>query len=233
MSLIITNPTIQAAVASAVALPLLFASFVLLEPALVVGQTDSNDFTIQQTINNEIAFTAQPQNVVMDTPLTGLTGGTSNGSTTFSVATNNPNGYTVAIRFANAGSGNAMAYNSSPTDTFITNGPGTVSFDFDPPAANSPALFAYTVDGAHAAQTFRSTASTCDSGAGSTDGESCFLMQSTITTNEEIMRRTSASAGGDGDSLDLYFRVVVGQDPDPVLPSGTYTATATLTAQEL
>ena len=231
MSPIITNPTIQAAVASTVALPLLFASFVLLEPALAVGQTNSNDFTIQQTIDNEIAFTAQPQNVVMDETLGGLLGGTSNGSTTFSVATNNPTGYNVSIRFDDAGSTNcAMRYNAD-NSICISNGPSTVSYDFVPPAANQPAQFAYTVNGTHAAQTFRSTGTTCESGT--TDGESCFIMQSSISSDFEIMRRTSASAGGGGDSLELHFRVVVGTDPDPVLPSGVYTATATLTASEL
>lgn len=234
MSPIITNPTVQAAVASVVALPLLFASFVLFEPALAVGQTSSDEFTIEQTINNEIAFTAQPQNVVMDTALTGLTGGTSNGSTTFSVATNNPNGYTVGIRFDDTGStGCAMRYNSDNT-VCIGNGPSSVSFDLDPPASNQPAEFAYTVDSAYAEQTFLSDGvSACNDSGGSTNGERCFLMQSSIATDEIIMRRTEASAGGSGDSMDLYFRVVVGQDPNPVLPSGTYTATATLTATEL
>ena len=230
------HPTTSAALSSLLMMMLMSAMYLAFEPVVVSGQDATSDsFTITQTIDDAIAFTAQPQPVSMSDSLSGLTGGAAIGSTTFSIATNNPDGYTVRIQFADEGtgtsSGDAMI-NTENSDVSIPNGPSTVSYDLDIPAINQPAAFAYTASGDFTEQTFRSSGSDCDQSAGTATGENCWLMQGTITSPEPIMTRTESTSGS-GDEGVVHFRVVVGPDPDPGLPAGTYTATATLTAIQL
>ena len=230
------HPTTSAALSSLLMVVLMSAMYLAFEPVVVSGQDATSDsFTITQTIDEAIAFTAQPQPVTMDDSISGLTGGAAVGSTTFSIATNNPDGYTVRIQFADEGtstaSGNAMVGDDN-SDVAIPNGPSTVSYDLDIPAINQPAAFAYTASGDFTEQTFRSSGTECNQSAGTATGENCWLMQDTITTPEQIMTRNESTSGS-GDEGVVHFRVVVGPDPEPGLPAGTYTATATLTAIQL
>ena len=230
MSPIITNPTIQAITASAVALPLLLVSFMLFEPALVLSQSDDTEFIITQSIDTQISI-SEPLNVSMGPGIDGLTGGASTGTTTFEVATNSASGYAVAITFADIGtatsSGNAMIYNSN-TDFSIGNGPTAMAATLPVPGSGQPSQFAFTVDSDQAPAVFRNTAGVC--GSGTTNGVNCFIMNTTLGTGVTIMESNTASAGGSGDEASLHFRVVVGPNANPVVPNGTYTATATLTA---
>ena len=221
-----SNPISSAFIAAVVALPLVFAAYFSFEPAVVMSQGPEQEFTITQTVDEEIAFTADPNDVTMDTTLTGLTGGTSNGTTTFSVATNSSTGYSVDIRFEVGGGDRVLVYNDDPSIGF-TNISGTQD-DLVPPGSNEAALFGYSLVGDNVVATFGDDGSTCDSSTTGTGG-ACFFMQSTPTSNETIIT-SSSPTDGSGNENSIVFRAVVGQDPDPGLPAGTYTATATLTA---
>ncbi len=230
---IITNPTIQAIIASVVALPLMFVSFLLFEPALAVGQSDDAEFIITQSIDTQISVT-EPDDINLS-GIDGLTGGDSQGSTSFFVATNNNNGYTVDITFEDTGTGpdadgQAMVFDSNNA-VAIQNGPTAPVFTLPAPTdPGEPSAFAFTVDSDQAAQNFRESSGDCNETSGSTTGENCFMINGDITVPLEIMTSNSATAGGDGDEATLVFRVVVGPNADPVVPNGTYTATATITA---
>ena len=211
----------------------LYTSYILLEPMVAVGQ--SEEFVITQEITQDIAFTADPNDVVLLTnqsdptsnEISGLTGGVSNGVSTFTIATNSPDGYTVRLRFDDAGSGNAMAYTNDPANFFISNGPPTPVFNLNLPASATPAIFAYTVSGSDAHERFRNNGTNCEAAAGTANGTNCFFMQSSITSNTAIFSSNAPTPGTTGN---VHFRAAIGPDTDPVLPTGTYTATATLTA---
>lgn len=220
MSQITNNQTVRAFVAAVTMVPLLLAGFLVFEPTVTTGQ---ETFTIKQEILEEIAFTTAPQNIEMDTQLQGLTGGISNGSTTFAVTTNNATGYTVNINFAST---TAMEH-----DTVLASIPnvGSTVMPILATTTVTGSAFGYSLTGANIANTFTGTTGGCSTGSGTGDADACWYLQADATTEFTIVDSDNPTAGG-GEPYDLYFRVVVDQNPVPALPEGTYTATATLTA---
>ena len=220
---IITHPVTQAVISAVVVLPLLTMLYFAFEPAVAVGQANE-DFTVTQEIEGEIAFEVAPEDVTMDPAIPGLTGGTSNGSTTFAVSTNNPAGYTVEIQFAD---GDAMQFDSG--SGFIPNF-GEIEFDFEPNVAANAAAFGFSMDGPDVVTALQNDGSS-GCGSGSADPESCWVLDSDATEARTIVDSDSSTPSA-GEAHDIYFRVHVNENPDPSLELGTYTATATLTATE-
>ena len=223
------NPLLSALVSAVLALPLVFASYFALEPTVAQGQL-SPEFTITQTITEEISFTLNPDNVTMDTTFSGLAGGTSNGSTEFTIRTNAPDGYNVELVFdTSADTDNAMTYDADPDNFYFVN-LGTIGQNdlVAPTTASSAPLFAYTVGGPNVDSDFADDGSICSGGSTGTLN-ACWSMPSDAGDSQLIINATAPTTG-DGNTNQLGFRVVAGPDPDPALPTGTYTATATLTA---
>ena len=218
-----THPVVSAILSTLVALPLIFSAFFLFEPAVVIGQV-TDEFTVTQTIDQQIAFTATTSPVTMSDTLGGLTGGDSTGDTGFAVATNAPGGYTVTIQFASS-----TAMISNEDSSFFISNQETVTFNLNIPSDGGTSRFAYTVVGDHVVDTFRESGSACNEESGATTATNCWFMGSDASSAFTIVDRDSPTAGS-GDAADLYFRVVVPTDPNPALIDGTYTATATLTA---
>ena len=221
---IITHPVTQALFSAVVILPLLTLLYFALEPNTVVGQT-TEEFTVSQEIEGEIAFEVAPEDVLMDPAIPGLTGGTSNGSTTFAVSTNNPAGYNVTIQFAND---DAMQYEGGTG--FIPNLSDVIVVNFEDGVGANEAAFGLTIDGENIATEFIGDGSTCGS-TGSGDGETCWRLQGNATTPFTLVDSEDSTPSA-GEAYDVYFRVLVNENPDPSLQLGMYTATATLTATE-
>ena len=221
---IITHPVTQALFSAVVILPLLTLLYFAFEPAVAVGQSTTEDFTVTQEIEGEIAFEVAPQDVLMDPAIPGLTGGTSNGSTTFAVSTNNPAGYNVTIQFA---ADDAMQYESGTG--FIPNLTDTIQVNFEDGVGANEAAFGLTIDGANVTSEFLGDGSSC--GSGSSDGETCWRLQDVATTPFTLVDSDDSTPSA-GEAYDVYFRVLVNENPDPSLELGFYTATATLTATE-
>lgn len=219
------NPVISALIATAVMVPLVVGMFLTLEPTVTIGQTE--DFTVRQQVTQEIAFTVAPQNVTMDQAIQGVTGGTANGSSTFEITTNNTAGYTVTVAFA---SSTAMEFESGPQ--YIPNLTGAVVPDFNTAAVSGTSGFGYTVVGPadKVASALLGTTSSC--GSGSANADACWNMNSDATVAYTIVNSTDPSEAT-GDTYDMYFRVVADGNPNPALPEGFYTATATLTAANI
>ncbi len=224
-----SNPVSSAFIAAAIALPFVFAAYFSFEPMVMLSE--SREFTITQEVSEEVSFTVPPNNVTMETAggspsLSGLTGGTSNGTTTFSVATNDSAGYSVEISFVSNLGSRVLVFDDD-NDIGFSNVAGFTD-DLTEPASGEAGLFGYTVVGNNVATDFGDNGSSCD---GSTTGTSdaCFFMQGTPSTPETIITNSSATSPA-GDENSVVFRAVIGPDPDPTLPSGSYTATATLTA---
>lgn len=203
--------------------------FVMLEPGLTRAQiTDS--FTVTQSITGEIAFSASTTDVTMDTSIAALTGGTSNGTATIKVNTNEVAGYNLTLYF-------------SSTTAMSRDGGGAVIENYEPASSAVPdyafdttevfGQFAYSVGGlvpADVDPSFQDNGSdTC--GGGGTDNTygACWFSPEPVGGAETIINRTSATPAG-GATTTINFRVHVPANPNPTIDVGTYTATATITA---
>ncbi|HLP44267.1 MAG TPA: hypothetical protein VK145_03250 [Candidatus Nanoarchaeia archaeon] len=198
--------------------------FTLVEPGLSFAIEDQ--FTISQTVTSEISFATTATDVTMSPSLGGITGGTSNGTTTVVVLTNDSSGYTMTIK----------ASTSPAMDGETTT--GTIA-DYTPVAAGVPdftysvpssAEFGYTVlasTTSDLAQKFKDDgASTCNTGSADTSGAaSCWYGLSTVATST-IFRTTATSASGSTSSV--VFKLTI--NSGSFVPEDTYKATTTLTA---
>lgn len=219
-----SNPIVLALIASVLASALVLMSFMMFEPAISHASTTST-FTVTQQITPEISFKTAATNVTMSPAIAGLTGGVSSGTTTAVVTTNNSIGYTMTIAFS--------------TSTAMTrNGGGGVIANYTPAAPGIPdytfgskiyGQFGYnaysTTNGTDIATAFKNTGAACNSGSTSTAGK-CWLNGS--TTAKQIVNRSTATLSS-GATTSVAFKVLVPSNPNPSIPTGYYTATATLT----
>lgn len=199
-------------------------AFGVLEPSL--GHAVTDDFIVTQTITSEISFVASTTDVVMDNAIQSLTGGTSNGTTTVVIRTNDNDGYNLTIHFSST---TAMSRNGG--GGVIEDYVATTTPDFTYSTAPIFGQLAYRVTGAQAADvdpTFRDTGAVCGSGASNTYG-ACWMGPETAGNAEMIINRASSTPGS-GSTTTINFRVSVPANPTPTIPDGIYTATSTLTA---
>lgn len=227
------NPAVNAFVASVLAVALMLASFSLFEPVVTHGQVDSNDFEVTQEIQSELSFLTQPGDVTMDDTISGLTGGNTFGTSTFNITTNDPDGYTVELRFASETAMVGENLNSN-IPNYAPASAGDPDFDFDlDNGQNGDAAFAYTVVGETNADDIDSRfnddgSANCNTGSGTLQGH-CWYGTADATNLVQIINADSATAGT-GATSSLVFQVGVASNPSPALETGFYTATGTLTA---
>ena len=205
------------------------AIFILAEPTLGLSQTTQSTFTISQTVGKEISFTTTASNITMSpASLGGLTGGTSFGSTTVVILTNDHLGYhmTIAASSSLGMIGNASSSNYIPA--YVPSVAGVPDYTFTTPA--NRAYFGYTVLGSTTAdvdQHFRSNGSNACATGSTNDGAHCWLNAS--TTNMYITNSNYYTPAS-GATTTLVFRVTISANPAPTIPDDTYVATTTLTA---
>lgn len=190
---------------------------------VATGESSSNTYELragyQQMQEVYISITS-PTDVTLSPSLAGLTGGTSNGSTTVTVTTDSPSGYSLTIVSENAPAMQSGAYSipdynegAEPDFSFaVTN--GTSSFGFSPSSID-------LVDA------FRDNGSLCSVSSGDT-ALACWAGLDTvgIVVSEGIGSNHPAGA-----TTTLNFRVGVGTNAG--VNAGLYTATTTLTALPL
>ena len=177
----------------------------------------------QQMTTRFISMTA-PDDVVMTPSIPGITGGTSNGSTTVTVTTDSSAGYSLSI---NAGESPAMVKGSDSIADYV---PGGADPDYDFTIATDEAQFGYSPSGFDFVQRFINDSSptpSCNAGA-TEDVLKCW--DGLDTVGEAIAQSTSAN-NPNGATTTVYFRVGVGSAVNQT--AGTYTATTTLTALAL
>lgn len=157
-----------------------------------------------------------PTSLVMPT-LGGLTGGQVSSSTSFTVTTDDMAGYYATLQ---ASSSPAMV---SGVESIPDYSPAGASPDFTWSVSSSGAAFGYTVSGSDIASSFKDNGLVCGIGSGDTV-DTCWrgLAASSVTINN----RTSANHPT-GTVTTIKFRTELGSSH--LQPSGTYTATSTLT----
>lgn len=158
--------------------------------------------------------------VTLAPTLAGLTGGTSNGSTTVTVTTDNPAGYSLTIEAAN----NPAMQKGSDTIADYNQG---IDNDYSFSVPTNDARFGFSPSSVDVVSAFRDNGSLCGVGALDT-ALACWAGLSTtpITIAQGMDANHPAGA-----TTTVNFRVGVGSNAGVV--AGLYTATTTLTALPL
>ena len=190
---------------------------------IATGESGSTNFNLkagyQQMVTNFISMTT-PADVIMTPSISGITGGTSNGSTTVTVTTDSPAGYSLRI-----------AATDSPT---LQKGVDAIS-DYVPAGASDfmftvnsgEAFFGYSPEGIDIVSQFRDDGASC--GAGVLDTPlACW---SGLSTSPAAIAESSAANVPNGATTTVHFRVGLGAST--VQAEGVYTGTTTLTAISL
>jgi hypothetical protein len=159
--------------------------------------------------------------VEMTPDLPGLTGGTSNGSTTLTVITDSPSGYAMSISAENSPALQSGVYSiddydagAEPDFSFIT-GPNDAHFGFTPEGID--------ITGDYLDDTgVCATGGTTDTPLACWDG---------LSTSDKIIASGSGANQPAGATTTLNFRVGIGSSGGVI--AGVYTATTTVTALPL
>ena len=188
----------------------------------------SGQFVIKQSIYNEIALSIG-SSLVLSPSIPGVTGGVSSGDLPFNVKTNNSLGYQVSLSFAQVVPFRHLLSPSSYIFNYVPQVVGVPDYNLVTPTKSHG--FAYSVFSDNAAQNFRHSGSTCNTGSSNTLGK-CWFNQADASVPTTIIERSGAT-GAEGATSTLQFRVVVDQNATPMLLEGEYQATVTVTVLPL
>ena len=191
---------------------------------IATGPSDSASFSLRagyQQMQEVYLALAGGGNVVMDQPINGITGGSANGSTTFTATTDSSGGYQLTIE---ASDSPAM---QSPLDTIADYVPATADPDLNFTTDATESHFAYSPFGSHVVQRFQTNGSGCNV-SGSASSTACW---DGLSTTAETIAQTSSANHPTGTETTVYFKVGVGSSV--VQTAGTYTATSTVTLLSL
>lgn len=190
---------------------------------IATGPSDSATYSLRagyQQMQEVYLSMSVPPNVDMDTEIGGLTGGTSNGSTTVTIITDSPAGYQLTITAEN---NPAM---QSPTDTIADySAGGTPDFAFTTTAAD--AHFGYSPSGVDIVQAFLDDGGTC----GVSIGDTALACWDGLTTSSRLIAQSGGANQPSGATTTINFRVGIGGGAG--VEAGLYIATSTLTALPL
>ena len=160
-----------------------------------------------------------------DVPLGSISatdGGTSSGSASWTVVTNNANGYQLEIKADNSP---ALKYETSGfSDYDVSGGVPGYTWAVSPGAA----VFGFTPEGDDIADRYLDDGTTCGTGAGET-ADSCW--DGLSTSNRVIAERGSSNLSA-GSTIAVKFRAAIGAGGKD-MPKGDYSARIIMTATTL
>jgi hypothetical protein len=190
-----------------------------LEPTLASAVTDT--VTVTQQVTSEITISA-PANVTMLPAIAGMTGGTGNGTATWTVATNDTLGFSMGLM---ASTTPALKF-SSYSFADYTEAAAVPDFTWTVAAADSE--FGYTVEPATVADTvlaLKDNGTACGGTATLNAVDTCW--DGFTTSNVVVINRSSITTSS-GQAEVVKFRAQSGASH--FQEEGTYTATITATA---
>ncbi len=188
----------------------------------ISSSTNYADLAGYQQMHATVLSIVPAGNVTMSPNIGGLSGGTANGSTAFTVMTDNPAGYSATIT---ASSSPALKISS---DSFADYVPAGAVPDYSFSNAAVASSFAFSPEGNDVATRFKNNASSV-CGTGSLDtADACWDGLSTSATT--VVSRTSANHPS-GTVTTLKFRAASGSSH--IQTEGIYSATTTVTVVAL
>lgn len=163
-----------------------------------------------------------PSDVTLSPSLAGLTGGTSNGSTTVTVTTDDPAGYSLSIEASN----NPAMQKTGGSVTIADYNQGAEA-DYSFSVVTGQAQFGFSPSSVNVVPAFRDNGSLCNTGSLDTP----LACWAGLTTTPTIISQSSGANHPNGATTTINFRVGIGSGAG--VESGLYTATTTLTALPL
>lgn len=191
---------------------------------VATGISSSTNYVMKagyQQMQESVIAVVPATEVTMSPSIGGVSGGTSNGSTTFTVITDNPAGYTATIT---SSSSPALV---SGLDSFADYVPAGAAPDFTFGILATQSAFAFTPEGADIVQRYKDNGSSCNAGSGDTV-LSCW---DGLSTSPITIDTRNSSNHPSGIVTKLNFRAASGSSHTQV--AGTYTATTTVTVLPL
>ncbi len=191
-----------------------------------VGTGNSNSTTYYLKAGyqqmNEVYIALTGGSIITLTPsLGGIVGGTSNGSTTVTVVTDNSAGYSLTIAASN---NPAMQKGADSIANYVPAG-APPDFAFSIPAGS--AVFGFSPEGVDVASRYKDNGSTCNTGSGNV----VLACWDGISTSATTIASKSSANHPLGSTTTVRFRV--GLAPNSSKANGLYTATTTITALPL
>jgi hypothetical protein len=150
----------------------------------------------------------------MSPSIGGVTGGESNGTTTFKVTTDNPSGYSLTIRSSVSP---ALATSSYTFADYIPTNPAVPDFNWSVPATTTG--FGFTAYGSHTVTKHRYIGSSCNLD-GTADGDHCWY---NFSTSDETIASSYSANHPDGTETYIKFKAESGSQN--LQPTGQYQAT--------
>lgn len=194
---------------------------------VATGDSDSSNFSVRAGFQQmqAVQISLSPiSSVVLSPTIPGVTGGTANGSTTFTVITDNPAGYEVTIQ----AEGEPAMQEVQSANTIADYAPTTTA-DYDFRLNSSDAHLGYSIESPAAASRFTTIANSCDPTIpGSNEALQCWDGLSTTTA---VIAREATANQPAGTDTTIHFRVGIGGAVNQA--PGTYVATTTVTALPL
>lgn len=188
---------------------------------IATGVSQSTNYTLkagyQQMQEVFIALTGG-NSLTLSPPISGITGGTSNGSTTVTVTTDSPSGYSLTI-----------VSSQSPTmqsglNTIADYVPQGASADYTFLTGSTDAHFGFSPSGVDIVSRYKNNGSSCGSGSTIT-AKACW---DGVSTTTRVIASSAVANNPSGATTTVFYRVGVGTSV--ALAPGFYIATTTLTA---
>ncbi len=187
------------------------------------GDLSSSNYKLKagyQQMQEVYLALSTPSDVILSPSLSGVTGGTSNGSTTVTVTTDSPAGYSLIIE--------------SQNDPAMQSGVNTIAdynegadADYSFAVIGGVAHFGFSPSGSDITSYFKDNGALC--GVGSADASlACWAGLATTSTT---ISEGAGSNHPNGATTTINFRVGIGSGAS--VTTGVYTATTTLTALPL
>ncbi len=187
------------------------------------GLSSSDNYSLragyQQMQEVYLAISVSTPSIIMSPNIGGVSGGQSNGSTSATIITDSPGGYSLTVKASTAP---AMATSTYSFDDYTTQ---TANPDFTWSIVNTTSAFGFTPEGADIVQKFQDNGvDTCN--AGSSDSpDACWYKFS--TTTETIAQKNIPNHPA-GTATALKLKAESGTNHIQV--AGQYQATITITA---
>lgn len=198
------------------------ASYDLLDTAGEVGSGDSSSssyklnagFIAAQQVYLAIS---SPVDVTMSPSISGISGGSGTGSTTWTVTTDNPGGYSMSVHSSTTPT--LRSASSSFADyTMASSDP-----DYNWSVAAADSEFGVSPEGVDIVQFFKDNGSSCNTGSGDT-ADHCW---SPVTVSDLLVSQRTSGNHPSGTATTLKVKAEVGASH--IQPGGTYDSTITAT----
>ncbi len=192
---------------------------------VATGSSSSTNYKLNAgfwQMQNIFISVSSPADVTLSPDINGLTGGTGDGSATWTVITDNVAGYEMYIK-----SDSSPAMSDGSGNSFSDYTPTGSNPDYNWSVSSTSSGFGFTPEGSDIVQKYKDDGVSCNTGTLDTQN-TCWTGFS--TTNELISKSTTANHPSGTDTL-VRFRAESGNQN--ILPNGSYTASIIVTVLPL